>query len=105
MKDYVIGSDEILVRAIYTMQEYVALTSCPKHPTNDEDQAPNDDTVPNGPLDENRNFHNNYTNQMPHHIFNILIKKLHTLHDEISKRKKNENNFKIRNISNSLKNL
>ncbi len=50
MKDYVIGSDEILVRAIYTMQEFVALTSRPKHPTNDEDQAPNDDTVPNVPL-------------------------------------------------------
>jgi hypothetical protein len=62
-------------------------------------------TLPNGPLDENRTFHNNYTNQTPHHSFNILIKKLHTLHDEFSKRKKNENNLKIRNKSNSLRNL
>jgi hypothetical protein len=59
--------------------------------------------VPNGPLDENRTFHNNYTNQTPHHSFNILIKKLHTLHDEISKRKTNENKLKIRNISNYLR--
>jgi hypothetical protein len=34
MKDYVIGSDEYLVKAIDAMQEYVALTSCLKHPIN-----------------------------------------------------------------------
>jgi hypothetical protein len=34
-----------------------------------------------------------------------LIKNLCILHDEISKRKKNENNLKIRNKTNSLRNL
>ena len=105
MKDYVIGSDEYLVKAIDAMQEYVALTSCLKHPINNEEQPPDDDTAPNGPLDENRTFHNKNTNQTSLHAFNTLIRNLHNLHNEISKRKKNENNLKIRNISNSLRNL
>jgi hypothetical protein len=49
MKDFIIGSDEFLVRAIDTMQEFVALTSHPKYPTNNQDQAPNNDTAQNGP--------------------------------------------------------
>jgi hypothetical protein len=63
------------------------------------------DTPLDGPLDENIAFHNNLAGQTPLHSFNTLIKNLHTLHNEISKRKKNENNLKIRNISNSLRNL
>jgi hypothetical protein len=105
MKDYVIGSDEYLVKAIDAMQEYVALTSRLKHPINNEEQLPDNDTAPNGPLDENRTFHNNNTNQTSLHAFNTLIRNLHNLHNEILKRKKNENNLKIRNISNSLRNL
>jgi hypothetical protein len=49
MKDYVIGSDEYLVKAIDAMQEYVVLTSCLKHPKNNEEQPPDDNTAPNGP--------------------------------------------------------
>jgi hypothetical protein len=82
-----------------------ALTSCLKHPINNGEQPPVDDTAPNGPLDENRTFHNKNTNQTSLHVFNTLIRNLHNLHNEISKRKKNENNLKIRNISNSLRNL
>jgi hypothetical protein len=102
MGDYVIGSDEFLVKAINTMQEFVALTS---RPVNNEEQPPDDDTTPNGPLDENKTFHNSNTNQMSLHNFNTIIRNLHNLHNEISKRKKNENNLKIRNISNTLRNL
>jgi hypothetical protein len=40
MKDYVIGSDEFHVKAIDTMQEFVALNSRPKHTTNNEEQYP-----------------------------------------------------------------
>jgi hypothetical protein len=105
MKDYVIGSDEFLVKAIDTMQEFVALTSRPKHTTNNEEQYPDATAAPNGPLDENRTFHNTNTNQTSLHAFNTLIRNLHNLHNEISKRKKNENNHKIRNISNYLRNL
>jgi hypothetical protein len=47
-----------------------------------------------GPLDENRAFHNNAKGQTPLHSFNTLIKNLHTLHDEILKRKKNEKTSK-----------
>ena len=102
MKDYIIGSDEFLTRAINEMQEHVLRTSHPKRPPVEEEEM---EATINGPLDENRDFHNNNTGQTSLHSFNTLIKKLHTLHDEISKRKKNENNLKIRNISNSLRNL
>jgi hypothetical protein len=102
MKDYIIGSDEFLTRAINEMQEHVLRTSHPKRPPVDGEEM---EATINGPLDENRDFHNNNTGQTSLHSFNTLIKKLHTLHDEISKRKKNENNLKIRNISNSLRNL
>jgi hypothetical protein len=40
MNDYVIGSDDFLVRAINTMQEYIALTSHPKHPINNDNNLP-----------------------------------------------------------------
>jgi hypothetical protein len=102
MKDYIIGSDEFLTRAINEMQEHVLSTSHPKCPPVHEEEM--EGTI-NGPLDENRDFHNNDTGQTSLHSFNTLIKKLHTLHDKISKRKKNENNLKIRNILNSLRNL
>jgi exonuclease III len=106
MKDFIIGSDEFLVRAIDKMQEHIDLTSLPKHPPPiNEEQDPDEDNRHDGPLDENRDFHNNHTGRTPLHSFNILIKNLHTLHDEISKTKKNENNLKIRNISNSTRNL
>ncbi len=74
-------------------------------PPVDEANNQEDENPPDGPLDENRIFHNTDTGQTPLHSFNSLIKQLHTLHDEISKRKKNENNLKIRNISSSLRNL
>jgi hypothetical protein len=83
MKDYVIGSDEFLVKAIDTMQEFVALTSRPKHTTNNEEQYPDATAAPNGPLDENRTFHNTNTNQTSLHAFNTLIRNLHNLHNEI----------------------
>jgi N-methylhydantoinase B/oxoprolinase/acetone carboxylase alpha subunit len=66
---------------------------------------PDVDDPHDGLLDENRIFHNVDTGQKPLHSFNSLIKNLHTLHDEISNRKKNENNFNIRSISNSLRNI
>ncbi len=102
MKDYIIGSDEFLTRAINEMQEHVLSTSHPKRPPVNEEEM---EATINGPLYENRDFDNNDTGQTSLHSFNTLIKKLHTLHDEISKRKKNENNLKIRNISNSPRNL
>jgi len=106
MKDFIIGSEEFLVRAIDTMQEHVALTGRPKPPPPaDEANIQDDENPTDGPLDENRIFHNTDTGQTPLHSFNSLIKQLHTLHDEISKRKKTENNLKIRNISSSLRNL
>jgi hypothetical protein len=74
-------------------------------PPIDEANNQDDDNLPDRPLDENRIFHNIDTGQTPLHSFNSLIKQLHTLHDKISKRKKNENNLKIRNISTSLRNL
>jgi hypothetical protein len=46
-------------------------------------------------MDGNRDFYNNYTGQTHLHIFNSLIKKLHTIHNEIAKEKKNKINKKI----------
>jgi hypothetical protein len=104
MKDYIIGSDEFLTRAINEMQENALRTSHPKRLPADEEEIAGEATI-DRPLDENRDFHNNNTGQTPLHSFNTLIKKLHTLHNEILKRKKNVNNLKIRNISNSLRDL
>ncbi len=86
------------------MQERVALTSRPNHPLPlDEEEDYDKITQQTRSLDENRNFYNNVTRRTPLNSFNPLIKDLHTLNDEIAKRKKNENNLKKRNISNAIK--
>jgi hypothetical protein len=106
MKDFIIGSDEFLVRAIKQIEQHVAVTSRPKHPLpNRNEQDLNEDDQRQMPLDKNRDFFNTTTGQTPLHFFNMLVKSIHACHDEISKRRRDANNQKIRNISIAIRNL
>ncbi len=86
MKDFIIGSDEFLVRAIEQIEQHVSLTSRPKHPLpNGNEEELHEDNQRHMPVDKNRDFFNTTTGQTPLHSFNALIKSLHACHDEISK--------------------
>jgi hypothetical protein len=106
MKDYIIGSDEFLIRSIDQIEQHIAAASRPLANTRNEEQEQQEDDEANQQhncaMDENRDFYNNYTGKTPLHIFNLFIKKLHTIHNEIAKEKKNKINKKIRDISFSV---
>ena len=106
MKDYIIGSDEFLIRSIDQIQQHIASTSRPLANTGNEEQEHQEDDEANQQqncaMDTNWDFYNKYTGQTPRHIFNSLIKKLHTIHNEIAKEKKNRTNKKIRDMSISI---
>jgi hypothetical protein len=108
MKDFIIRSDEFLFRAIDQVQEQATLTSCLNQPLllKNEENYPLGGNQQNGPLDENRDFHNIATGWTTLHSFkNTFIKNLHFLNDDIFIRKEYVNNLKIRNISNEIRNL
>jgi hypothetical protein len=98
MKGYIIGSDEFLIRSIDQIQQHIASTSRPFANTGNEEQEHQEDEEANQQqncaMDTNRDFHNKYTGQTPLHIFNSLIKKLHTIHNEIAKERKKQNEQK-----------
>jgi exonuclease III len=106
MKDYIIGSDEFLIRAIDLIEQHIATTSKPKRntPREEEQNFQDDDEAQQkqSPLDENRDFFNSETGQTPLHTFNSLIKKLQMCHNEIARKNKNKINNKIRDISISI---
>ena len=75
MKDFIIGSDEFLVREIEQIEQQVSLTSCPKHPLpNGTEQELHEDNQRNMPISKNRDFFNTTTGQTPLHSFSALIK-------------------------------
>ena len=75
MKDFIIGSDEFLVRAIEQIEQHVSLTSRPKHPLpNGNEQELHEDNQRHMPVDKNRDFFNTTTGQTPLHSFSALIK-------------------------------
>ncbi len=98
MKDYIIGSDEFLIRSTDQIQQHIASTSRPSANTRNEEQEHQEDDEANqqqnSAMDTNRDFYNIHTGQTPLHSFNSLIKKLHNLHNEIDKEKKNRMNKK-----------
>jgi hypothetical protein len=102
MKDYIIGSDEFLIRSIDLIQQHIASTSRPSANIRNEEQERQEDDEANQQqncaMDIDRDFHNKYTGQTPLHIFNSLIKKLQNIHNEIDKEKKNRTNKKIRDM-------
>jgi hypothetical protein len=100
MKDFIIGSDEFLVRELEQIEQHVSLTSRPKYPLpNRNEQELNEDDQSHMQVDKNRDFFNTTPGRTPLHSFNALIKSLHACHDEISKSRRDTNNKKIRNIS------
>jgi len=75
MKDFIIGSDEFLVREIEQIEQQVSLTSRPKHPLpNGNEQELHEDNQRNMPISKNRDFFNTTTGQTPLHSFSALIK-------------------------------
>jgi hypothetical protein len=85
MKDFIIGSDEFLVRELEQIEQHVSLTSRPKYPLpNGNEQELNEDDQSHMQVDKNRDFFNTTPGRTPLHSFNALINSLHACHDEIS---------------------
>ncbi len=105
MKDFIIRSDEFLFRTLDEIQEQATLTSCLNQPPPNEENYPLEGNPQNGPLDENRDYHNIATGGTPLHSFNTFIKNLHFHYDKTLIRKENVNDLKIRNISNEIRNF
>ncbi len=104
MKDYIIGSDEYLIRAIDDIQTLIEQTSRPAAvlPENEDN---NDPPANNGPLDENREFNQVVPGKTHLHVFNQMISRLQNIHNQVAKKQTSKNNSKIREISTNLKSL
>jgi hypothetical protein len=86
IKDFFIRSDKFLFRAIDQIEKQATVTSCLNQPLllKNEENYPLEGNQQNGPLDENRDFHNIATGRTTLHSFkNTFIKNLHFPYDDI----------------------
>jgi exonuclease III len=91
MKDFIIGSDEFLIKAQDLIEQQIFLHSLPQNDMIPDSPDPNlNGNSQSPPIDNGRDFNNVSTGRMAIHTFNDILKQLHTLHNSISKSKAQE---------------
>jgi exonuclease III len=91
MKDFILGSEEFLIKAQDIIEQQIFLNSKPlseeaeAEPLSPGSHLGNEEAQPPPFIDHGRDFNNTQTGHMALHTFNHLLKQLHTLHDDIGK--------------------
>jgi len=85
MKDFILGSEEYLIRSQEIIQEHIE--QYPQQQQTENLLTLEEETIDDHPIDWQREFNRSHEGHTALHTFNSLITKLHSLHNEIVSKK------------------